>query len=156
MDWRRGFVDPAPEESDLLEGICELAEIDGFDHVGVDAELVTADDVLFLAGGREHDDRDAAQLGIAFEASQDVDAVYFGHFEIQYDGGGHFIEAIRVLAAAEKVIEGLSAITDHYDIIGETVFLQRGERQLDVVDAVIHQQDVPKQLQLGGTLVMSC
>src|SRR3981189_26968 len=61
------FDEVEPVDGERLHRRGELLEADGLADERVHAEVVCADDVLLGLGGRQHDDRDAPQLGVALD-----------------------------------------------------------------------------------------
>src|SRR3954468_23538168 len=113
------FVEDCPKETELLDGIDELLKINRFNDVGIDAEFVTPDEILFLTGGGEHYDRHGLQAIVCFDLPEHLHSVHLWHFQIeQHDGGVTLRPAAKFAAAIEK-IEGLRAVPGYDDFIGQ-------------------------------------
>src|SRR5215204_7713239 len=65
---RRGrLVEDRPEHAEVLDGLEEFLEADGFHDEGVDAELVAADHIPLLARRGQHHYRRIAHRRVALE-----------------------------------------------------------------------------------------
>ena len=115
------FVEDRPKSAEEFDGVDELVKVDWFDHVGIDPELVTGHEILFFSGGSHDDHGDDFEFGVAFDLAEDFDAVDFGHFQIEKNHPGLVIGAMGKWATAVKVIEGLFAVTECDDGVGEAV-----------------------------------
>jgi hypothetical protein len=139
--WEWWFVDDGPEAADLADGIEELSEIDRFDDVSVDAELVAADEVLFFAGAGEDDDRDMFESGVGFHVAEYFEAVHFGHFEVEQDDDGMAVGVAVEVSAGVEVIQGFGSIASDDDFVGEVFGFKGGEGELDILSGVFRQED---------------
>ena len=86
----RGFIDDDPKQSKVMNGLRELFKIHGFDHVGIDAALITLHEVLFLTGGSEHHHGNGFEFGVVLDVFQNLEPVDFGHLQIEEDHRGVF------------------------------------------------------------------
>ena len=92
-----GLVHNRPKHAEGADGLEELIEVDRLDDEGVDAEVVTFDEVLFLARGGEHDDGDVAKGGVGLDLAQDFEPVDPGHFQVEQNDAGKASFAIGKL-----------------------------------------------------------
>src|SRR5919197_1467217 len=142
--WRRRLIDDGPEHAGASDGVDELLETHRLHHVGIDAQLIAFHEVRLLARGGQHHHRDHLQLGIGLDIAQHFEPVLLRHLQVeQYHDGKAFGPRLEFGAPAKEV-QGLVAVTRHRDRVGEIVLLQRGEHQLDIVEAVFHQENWPE------------
>src|SRR3989338_6890162 len=81
----RGFVDYGPECTELADGVDERPEVDRLYDVGVRAELVAANQILFFARGGEHHDGNGLQRLVGLQRAKHVEAVDLRHLQIQQE-----------------------------------------------------------------------
>src|SRR5688500_6547680 len=80
---RRRLVDDGPERAELADSIDEGAKIDRLHHIGIGAELVAADEILFLARGGEHYDGNGLQRFIRLQRTKHVETIELRHLQIE-------------------------------------------------------------------------
>ena len=158
---RSGLVDHGPEQSQCLDGFDELLEIDGFNDVGIDTEIVAFDDITFFPRRCEHDDGEGAELLARAEFSQHLDAIHARHLDVQQHHGWGMVETSLVISAAEQVVERLFAVFDDEDLVGEMVLGERFDGEFDVTRTVFREKDASEEglharvLQLVYTSMLS-
>src|SRR6185312_12107374 len=87
-----------------------------------------------------HHDRHALEAGIGAQLPQRLEAIHARHFQVEQDDGGSSVRVVFKLPAMEQVIEHFDAVAHHDNLVGEVVFLQRAQRQLDIVSIVLSEQ----------------
>ncbi len=100
----------------------ELIEIDRFDNIGIDAQLVPTKQVTFLPRGSQNDHRNSVQRRIGSYLAQHFEPVNFRHFDVKQHHGRMAARAIRKITAPEKIIQRLGAIADHVDVVRQVAF----------------------------------
>jgi hypothetical protein len=125
----------------LFDGVHKLMEVHWFDDVGIDAQSVGTGEVGFFAGRGEHDHGDVFQERVGAHVFKDLEAIEFGHFDVQQDHHGWIIGAFGVGSLAEEVIEGFDSVTGDNDLISQVIIFQGGESQLHILPIIFDQQD---------------
>src|SRR6185369_11855895 len=77
-----------PVTADVAHDGHESVETDWFCDEGVSAEVIGPVDVLFGFRRGEHDDRNAAEIGIGLDLAQRFASVFARHVEIEQDQAG--------------------------------------------------------------------
>src|SRR5277367_2037332 len=90
---RRRLVDERPENAQFLDGIYKLMKIDRLHNIGIHAEFVAGHQVFFFSRRGQNDHRNQSELGVGLDFLQDLQAIYFGKFQIQENHG-------RIVASA--------------------------------------------------------
>src|SRR5215217_6316985 len=120
----------------------EPLELHRLGDEGVHAEVVGAVDVLLGLRGREDDDRDGAQAGVAFDFAQRLAPVHARHVQVeQYQARPRRFALAREPAAVVEVVEQLFAVLDEPQVVGEAALLKRLARHHAVVRVVVGNQD---------------
>jgi hypothetical protein len=83
----------------------QQSRVEWFRKIIFGAELETAHDRIEFAQGRDHDDRNVAQLGVSLEAFEHFVAVHFRHHDVEE----HEID----LGVAQMIERRLPARRDH-------------------------------------------
>src|SRR6266581_2626561 len=111
----RGFhggrlVDDGPEHAGLLDGIDKLLETNRLDDVGVDSQAIALHEIFFLAGRRQHHDRQEFERLIALDLPQHLETVHLGHFQIEQHDAGQAAGLRLEFPAPIEVVERLGAV----------------------------------------------
>jgi hypothetical protein len=138
----RALIMNDPEHGQLSHGVHEGLKVHGLHDVGVDSEFIAANQILFFSRRSEHDDWNGLEIWVGFDGAQNLDAIHFGHFEIEEHHDRRAVAAALEPSSAEKIIEGFGAITDGDDLIRQFVGGQSSEGQLDVVGIVLREENV--------------
>ena len=136
-----GFVHNGPKRAELADGVDEGAKVDRLHDVRIRAELVAADQILFLARRCQHDDGDRLQRIVRFQGAQHVETVDFRHLQIQEENSWVPGCAARVRIAPVQIVERLGAVAHDDNFVREIDLFESGERQLDVVRIVFGEDD---------------
>ena len=81
-------------EFDVVDEFVEGEE--GFDEVGLDAEFVGAGAAGVVGEGGHHDDGEVFVGGLAAEVLQEVEAVHFGHHDVEeHEVGGGLLKDVQ-------------------------------------------------------------
>jgi hypothetical protein len=145
-DSRGRLVDYRPERAKLPDGVDERWKVDRLYDIGIDAKLVAPNQILFLSRRREHDDRDGFQIIVCLQRTKHIQAIEFGHLQIQQEHGRVACRARRELIPAIEVIECFGAVPHDHDFIREVDLRKRRKRQFDVIRIVFGKNDT---FQLG-------
>ena len=120
----------------------EVAEINRFLDVAVDAQAVALDHVALLAGRGHDHDGNGAGAGIVFDFFEHFQAADFGKFEVEKHDFGRVVEvALGILAPAKEKVQGFFAVPDDEDFVGQIIFAEGQQGEFDVVGIVFDQQD---------------
>ena len=131
----------SPKSAKLFHCFDERMKIHRFNNVGIDAQAVTANDVLLLSRRREHDDRGRPEPVIALDRSQYFEAVDLRHLEVQQDKNWISRRASGEPAAAIQIIQGLLTIVYHDDLVDEVMPGKCFQGHLHVLWAVFSQKN---------------
>ena len=112
----------------LANGVDERAEVDRFHDVGVRAELVAADQILFFARRGEHDDRNRLQRVVGLQCPEHVEAIDLGHFQIQQQHRRISGRPVGVRVAPVEVVEGFGAVPHDHHFVREVDLAERRKR----------------------------
>src|SRR5882762_2865480 len=82
------LVENGPEQTELLNRVDQLLEVNRLDDVGIDPKLIALHEVLLFAGGGEDDDRNRFHLFVALDLAKHLHAIDLGHFQVEQDDGG--------------------------------------------------------------------
>jgi hypothetical protein len=134
------FVKDGPETADEFDGFGEIAEVDGFDDVGVDAESVGLIEIRLGAGRGHHDDRDALEAVVRFHTFEKFQAGHAGHFIVKKDDDGAIGFRAFVNGGVKK-FKSFNAIVGNNDGIDEIAGFESGGGEMDIVDIVLDEQD---------------
>jgi hypothetical protein len=98
----RRLVDHYPIQSDGLDRLAKLVEIDGLLDVAVHTQVVAVHQIPFLFR-RSHDDHwNRPGPGIALYLPQDVHTIHFRQFQIQQNQLGRMLEgSLAIRSTAE-------------------------------------------------------
>ena len=112
---RQGDV-AEPKGFDRLNHFLESGKVGGFSDVTIGVQAVGVGDVLFGAGGSQHDDGNGFEFGVGFDFGEQFPAIFAGHVEIEQDdiGAGGGVEG----AFAAEEFHRLDAVVDDMDAAG--------------------------------------
>ena len=125
---------------DLLDGLHELVQVNGFGDVGIRVQLVALEDVFLRRGGGEHDDRDARQVGIGLDLLQQLTPVVFGQVQVEQDEVGP--RRVGELAPPVEVVEAFFSVVRDMEPVLELVVLERFSGDELVTRVVLDEQNV--------------
>src|SRR3954447_9865741 len=104
----RELDDLDPVAAEVAHDVDQAVEADRFGDEGIGSEVIGPVDVLFGFRRGEHDDRDAAEIGIGLDLAQRLAAVFARHVEVEEDQAGDRCGAgVGVASAPVEVIEQL-------------------------------------------------
>jgi putative exosortase-associated protein (TIGR04073 family) len=125
-----------------FDGFEEVVEFDGFDEVGVGADLVSAVDIGFFAGGSKDGNGEALDAGLPADPGDDFEAVPAGHFEIEQDETGERkFGAVRIGTRAGEIGDGVLAVFHMLDGIGKLGLAESALEEEDVVLIIFGHED---------------
>jgi hypothetical protein len=135
-----GLVDDLPVEAKVPDNVCELIELDRFDDVAVDAEVVTVNNIPFFTGRGEDDHRDRSGGRIPLDLSQYLEPVHLGKLEVEEDhlrfhGWFSFIGT-----CPEKVIKRFFAVPGHVDPVGQVTPLEDMKDKFYIIGIILNQE----------------
>ena len=100
---RRRFVEHQPVQAQDARGFDKLIEIDRFDDVTIDAQIITLDDVALLLRRGQDDDRDFSSPRIGFDLAQHFQAVDLGQLEIEENDFGRRFDRARGVSTGKNI-----------------------------------------------------
>src|ERR1700677_3162192 len=80
--WRR-LIDNCPEDSELLDGVDKLVEVDWFYYIGVHAKLIARHHISFLTRRGEDYHWNHSQFLIRLDLLQDLQSIDLGQLEVK-------------------------------------------------------------------------
>ena len=137
----RHFVDDRPERAHLLHGVDEILKFQRLDDIGIDAELVAADQILLLARGGHHHDGNHLERRVALDLTQHLEPVDLGELQVEEEQGGLIVRAVRERATPIEVVERLRPVPHVHDLVRELVPLEGIENQFRVSSAVLDEEN---------------
>ena len=109
MWWGR-LIDQSPKDSELADRGNKLIEVHRFYNIGVCTQLISFDEIIFLARGRQDDNWQNTEPGVGPNLTQRLESVDSGHFEIEHDDRGIDRRAGTECPAPTKEIHRLRAV----------------------------------------------
>lgn len=136
------FGEEEPEEVEGFDGLNEFFKFDGFDEVGVGAEVVGVVDVGHFAGGGEDGDGEALEAGLLANPAEDVKAIFAGRFQIkQEETRERVLLAIGKFTVAAEVGDGVLTVFDAAAGIRDLKLFEGAFDEEDIVVIVFGNQN---------------
>ena len=130
-----------PELGSFANDFGELAKSGWFMKVGVCAKMISAENILLLAGGGKDNDRDDMAIGMSAEPLENLKAAAAGHFEVGDEEAGKWKPgAIAVFAFALEVIDSVLAVRAGVNGIVKAVLQEGALEQQDIIGIILGDQ----------------
>jgi len=116
-------------------------EIQGLDEEGVGAEGVGTVDVADGVGGGENHDAQGFERGLYFEPAKNFESVEARHFEVEEKQVREWeFGAIGIFSSAEEIADGLVAVADDENGVGNVRYLEGFSDKQDIVFPIFRQK----------------
>jgi hypothetical protein len=135
-------IDHQPVQSNRLDGLAKLIEIDRLLYVTVGAQAEGLPDVPIFPGRGQDHYWDGSGSRIGLNLLEHLDAVDFRKFQIQQNQDGRTVKRPeRMGASAKEKIQSFFTVAGNVDFVREFSTPQRVHRQFGVIAAVFHQKN---------------
>jgi hypothetical protein len=141
---RRGLVEECPEDTKILNSLEEFREFNRLDDKCVHTQFVAANQVLFLARGRQHHDGDMPQHIIALDPLQNLKPVDFREFQVKKDYSRIAAGSLTMGAGRQKIIKSLRAIASDDDFVRKLALFKCSKREFEISGTILDQKDWTK------------
>src|SRR5208337_712821 len=137
------LIDDQPVQSDCLDRLPELIEVNWFLDIAVGPQVVTGHQVpLFFRRGHD-DDGDNLSPRVTLDLFEHFHPIDFRQFQVQQDQlGGMFKRSLRERPATKDKVQSFLAIARHEDVVRQFFPPQRVQGKVYVVLTVFRQQYV--------------
>jgi hypothetical protein len=144
QDWPgRSLVELQPVAGYALKGGSQFFVLYRLLDTTIGPELVAMSQLPWIIGRGEYHDGRHAGPRIGPNGSQHLEPVQFGELQIQQDEPGRRCAAAAAKSSpSEQEVEGLLAISGHFDLTARVQLPQGSKGELDLEGTVLDQEDV--------------